>query len=298
MKVEHTTSTSICVRTGDPRGLEVPAPDLLLGRLGATSRPAAASACRVLSAALGYVNPTDVPWAHLNSSAVTALCATVREGRTPGYARRLLSVLAGLLKCEWRAGRLSGEDLSRLLDSISRPPGVDLPPGRALSDDEVRQILVKCNLKEECMVALGVGGGLRRHEMANLTREDVLGAVPEIMLSVRGKGGKMRLIPIHGSMARIIRTQDYVRMGFYTTSPLLGIGVEGLAKMASRLSTRAEVQFTLHDLRRTFCTRALSMGISLQTVQYMMGHSDPKTTTRYDRGQAAAAEDAAKKLAF
>lgn len=39
---------------------------------------------------------------------------------------------------------------------------------------------------------------------------------------------------------------------------------------------------TPHDFRRTFGTELLRQGVDLPTVQRLMGHADPSTTSRYD----------------
>jgi len=42
-----------------------------------------------------------------------------------------------------------------------------------------------------------------------------------------------------------------------------------------------------HSLRHTFVTQALDAGVPLRDVQDAMGHADPRTTRRYDRGRMA-----------
>jgi integrase len=270
--------------------------EVYLASLGPSSRPAAASACRRIAAVLGILDPREINGWSLEPEAVVAVCAALRQGAKPGYARRLQSVLAGILRASWRIGQMDGDKLARLLDSIPAVPGVDLPPGRALSPLEIDKLHYKGNATEQCMLALGIGAGLRRHEMAGLRCLDVRVIEPGyVILYVKGKGGKVRKVDVKGLNAETIRRR---REGAPDEALLLGLSVEGVAKALARFSARICIPFTTHDLRRTFATRALAMGIPLHVVQDMLGHADPKTTIRYDRGQDQARADAAEKLAL
>ena len=56
--------------------------------------------------------------------------------------------------------------------------------------------------------------------------------------------------------------------------------------------------FTPHDLRRTFAGEMLDAGVDLVTVQKLMGHASPVTTSRYDRRDEQTKMDAATKIHF
>ena len=48
-----------------------------------------------------------------------------------------------------------------------------------------------------------------------------------------------------------------------------------------------------HALRHAFAALALESGASLRRTQYALGHSDPRTTERYDRARENLADNAA-----
>jgi len=56
--------------------------------------------------------------------------------------------------------------------------------------------------------------------------------------------------------------------------------------------------FTPHDLRRTFAGEMLDAGVDLVTVQHLMGHASPVTTSRYDRRDEKTKMEAATKIHF
>ena len=53
---------------------------------------------------------------------------------------------------------------------------------------------------------------------------------------------------------------------------------------------------TPHDLRRTFVSNMLDLGIDLTTVSALAGHSSVQTTARYDRRGEEAKKKAARAL--
>jgi site-specific recombinase XerD len=64
-----------------------------------------------------------------------------------------------------------------------------------------------------------------------------------------------------------------------------GISTEAMAQMLRKRAEQAGLDkpITWHDFRRTFAGNLLEAGHDLVTVQKLMGHATPVTTSLYDR---------------
>ena len=72
-----------------------------------------------------------------------------------------------------------------------------------------------------------------------------------------------------------------------------GLSVQAVHGIVNKRREQAKlVKFTPHDMRRSFCSELLDGGADLNTVSVLMGHSDVKTTGRYDRRGKRARESA------
>ena len=74
-----------------------------------------------------------------------------------------------------------------------------------------------------------------------------------------------------------------LRIGQHLTGH--GVSDEALAQMLAKRAEQAGLSepITWHDFRRTFAGNLLDNGNDLVTVQKLMGHSSPTTTSNYDR---------------
>jgi integrase len=110
------------------------------------------------------------------------------------------------------------------------------------------------------------------------------------ILRVRGKGGKVVLVPLPPAVARAIdRAVDRRDRGPILRNSL-GARMDRHAA-TRRLKRPAETagirmpRMHPHMLRHTFVTTMLDAGVSLRDVRIAARHADPRTTMRYDRAR-------------
>ena len=148
------------------------------------------------------------------------------------------------------------------------------------------------NTRDRALVALMLGCALRSHEAAGLHVEDVdLGAR---MLSVTGKGGRVRVVPVPVATAECLA--DYLAERPAGSGPLIRqhrsplplspitaqIHVTNLLWRAG-VKQRAWDGRSSHVLRRTCASTLLESGASIRDVQVILGHTTIATTQVYLR---------------
>jgi integrase len=75
------------------------------------------------------------------------------------------------------------------------------------------------------------------------------------------------------------------------------VSTTSLQRMLAKRAEEAGIApFTWHDMRRTAAGDLLDAGADIVTVQRLLGHADPRTTSRYDRRPEQAKRQAVAKL--
>ncbi len=255
-----------------------------------------------------------VPWDRLRFQHTAAIRSTLDEAYSPAYTNKALSALRGALKAAWRLGQMSSDDYRRAVD-LEPVSGKRLPAGRHVESGELVALSQACQadqgpagVRDGAMIAL-LYCGLRREEVVALDLADC--DLEAGRLLVRGKGDKERFVPLVGGADDALA--DWLAVRGREPGPLfVQIARGGNIQAGERLTPQAvyyllgkrrgeaEIDKSLspHDLRRSLISDLLDAGVDLVTVQRIVGHSDPKTTARYDRRGERAKKQAAGRVHF
>ncbi len=144
--------------------------------------------------------------------------------------------------------------------------------------------------RDAAVLALLYGSGLRISEALSLKPTDVASAEKSHALTVLGKGGKTRMVPVLPQVLQVIA--DYVALCPYDlpgNGPLF-VGARGgplspriLQLTMERLRGALGLPDTAtpHALRHSFATHLLARGGDLRAIQELLGHASLSTTQIY-----------------
>jgi len=132
--------------------------------------------------------------------------------------------------------------------------------------------------------------GLRIFEACGASIADLGEEHGHRVLRVRGKGGKVVLVPLPPAVARAIDRAIDDRSAGPILRNTLGARMDRHAatRRLKHLAQAAGIRMPRmhpHMLRHTFVTTMLDAGVSLRDVQIAARHADPRTTMRYDRAR-------------
>lgn len=152
-------------------------------------------------------------------------------------------------------------------------PKVRVPQGlpRPAPDGVIAHAVLNADVRTRAMLMLGAYSGLRCCEIAALHRSEISGDV----MRITGKGGKVRMVPLHPLVAEMLPTTDgYLFPGQHDghLSPLWVCKIIGNALPTG---------WTAHTLRHRFASAAYAAERDLLAVQELLGHASPVTTRRY-----------------
>jgi len=160
-----------------------------------------------------------------------------------------------------------------------------------LSVDEVARFWSSFRTARDlAIVGLMLLQGLRSAEVLGLNEDDVL--LSEAQLRVRGKGNKLRLLPLAPETVELL--DHYRRLErLQAATAALFVSLKGPARGTRMTSAGLRSLFRYHRkrtgirlanphrFRHTFASDMVRAGISLPALMQLMGHADIQTTLRY-----------------
>jgi len=148
---------------------------------------------------------------------------------------------------------------------------------------------VQAAVRDQLIVELALGTGLRVSELSNLKVEDLFLKKGQNSLLVRnGKGGKQRVVQFSPGLKKLI--QEFLNY-ISANSPFLfpsqrnpHMTASGIQQVFKRWAAKAGLpkRYSIHCLRHTYATRLhKASGYNLRLVQKQLGHSSVATTQVY-----------------
>lgn len=206
---------------------------------------------------------------------------------------RVISAVRGFHKFELREGLTT---LNPAQDISPKAPKRGLP--KALPLDEVLAILAAPgdetveNLRDTALLEFMYGTGTRVSEAVGVDLDDLDREAN--LVRVRGKGSKMRVLPVGGHAmkaidAYLVRARaELAKRGSGTPALFLNglgrrLGRQSVWAILNDAAAKAAVtaHVSPHVLRHSFATHLLDGGADVRVVQELLGHASITTTQIY-----------------
>ncbi|NOX72200.1 MAG: tyrosine recombinase XerC [Alphaproteobacteria bacterium] len=232
---------------------------------------------------------------NLKTVSLRDMRAWMARERTRGVSARSLARALSAIKgfYRWFGQRDSFEPTAVL---ATRAPKFQAKLPRPVAVDAARALIDTVDLqhsepwiaaRDVAVVTLLYGCGLRISEALSLHVKDTPLAD---VLRIRGKGGKIRLVPVIDAAKRAVAVYQKLNPHSATPDDLLFRGARGgplNPRLIQRVMERARLQLGLpasatpHALRHSFATHLLAAGGDLRTIQELLGHASLSTTQAY-----------------
>ena len=223
------------------------------------------------------------------------------KGFAPATINQRLSALRKFVLDAADRNLLSWEDANAIarikgVRMAGRRTGVWLTKTQAQALLDLPDLSTLRGFRDQAILAVMLGGGLRRSEVAALQFTHFRHLEGRwVIADLIGKGNRTRTVPIgnwvklaldewsrvsgvqSGFIFRQLKKGDTLANGLNSAR----ISTQAVYRTVNEYAILLGVTLSAHDLRRTFSRLALKGGADIKQIQYSLGHSSVQTTERY-----------------
>ena len=222
----------------------------------------------------------------------------LERGLSPSTINVQLSAVRKLVAEARRHGILDSETAASITDVPNvRQQGTRL--GNWLNRAQAKELLAVpdqerlIGKRDHAILALLLGCGLRRHELAQMKVEDIVEREGRtVIVDLVGKGRRRRTVAVPYWVKQSV--EQWTTAAGITEGPLLrpvsksgkvaktSLGDWSVWSVVERCAKEIGVKdFGPHDLRRTCAKLCRKSGGDLEQIKFLLGHSSIQTTERY-----------------
>ena len=252
-------------------------------------------------------DPADLTVRRIDRQALLAAFASWASDHAAASVRRAHSAWSSFFDFLVAEGVLEGNPMA----AIPKPKTPSSLPRSIRAPDAVTRLLRVAGeadprarnpwpARDLALIATFCVTGIREAEAAGLSLGSLAGEAGARRMEVRGKGNKVRPVPIDPALDQVLdlylreRAARFPREELDHPSTPLFVDVRGrrltvdqirylVEKLYVRAGIRAQVPAgaLVHALRHTFATSALETGADVVELQELLGHASLETTRRY-----------------
>lgn len=167
---------------------------------------------------------------------------------------------------------------------------------RYLEREEIKTLIDNCDKYFRPVVITALNTGMRRGEIINLKWENV-DPKRGIIYLLDTKNGTQREVLMNEVVKKIFTELHRRKKSEYVFTKKDGEHYKDVQKFfVAALKKSGIIDFRFHDLRHTFASHLVMMGVDLKTVQELMGHKKIEMTLRYSHLSPAHKKSAIERL--
>lgn len=146
-----------------------------------------------------------------------------------------------------------------------------------ISDAEIASLIKAClNDRERAVILVLFESGVRAKELLGMTWDKT--DLVKGFATITRKGGHVGDVPLFD---RSVDALKVLSKRPYKGTMVFPFGYSDLYNMVKRVGERVNMHLTPHMLRHARGGQLRSNGIALDRIQELLGHTDPKTTSRF-----------------